>query len=413
MKKLFLLFSAFSTIYFLKATEITDTVSMGANYANQVWYSLPNNEAGNASINDWDIAFQIQGISSSIIANGAKSNLKIYQSPFSVADWALVDTVDIGAWSELYNSDTSWDLGALNTYPDDNTDLGWGVYNMNTHTIAGDSVYVIQLSNGTWKKFKIDQLSSGKYYFSWANLDGTNAQSDSIKKSDYSGKNFAYFSIENKQELNREPISADWDLTFTKYTTIIYAPQATPYGVTGVLQNTGTNVVKAYPVDVNTQTHNGYSFETPINIIGYDWKKYDMNSSSYLIADSTIYFIQRKNGDIWKVIFTGFGGAANGNFIFTKELVYTQTTGISETEKINSVNVYPNPSNGQLNLIYTSNRVENSTLRIFNLTGKVVYKKELVSQSGINQESILMSDLQKGIYFLSLNNSKAIKLIVE
>lgn len=413
MKKILSLTAAFTTILSLTASEVTDTVSMAANYSNQIWYSLPNNEQGNSLTNNWDIAFQINGIASSILANTTKQGFKIYQSPYAVADWANVDTAGLETWSELHNSDTSWDNGALNTNPDGNTDLGWGSYDMNTHIITGDSIYVINLSNGNWIKFKVDQLASGTYSFSWANLDGSNAHTGNLKKSDYKDKLFAYFSIENNTVIDREPLLANWDLTFTKYTTTLFMPQPVPYSVTGVLQNNGVTAVKAYPVDVTTETHNNYSFGTEINILGYNWKKFDMSTSSYIIADSTVYFLQRKNGDVWKLIFNGFEGASNGNFIFTKALLHTQTVGIAAPENIKIIGVYPNPIHNQFNLTYTSNKKQHITLQIFDLLGKVVLEKEIPAQSGINQKNISTDELQPGVYLLSLEGNKTIKLIVQ
>lgn len=50
-----------------KAQTIIDTVSVGAGYANQKWYSLQNDEQGTTQSKDnWDIAFEITGYSASI-----------------------------------------------------------------------------------------------------------------------------------------------------------------------------------------------------------------------------------------------------------------------------------------------------------------------------------------------------------
>jgi hypothetical protein len=44
------------------AQAVTDTVAVGASYANHVWYSLANDEQGNAPKNNWDIAFDAGGL---------------------------------------------------------------------------------------------------------------------------------------------------------------------------------------------------------------------------------------------------------------------------------------------------------------------------------------------------------------
>src|SRR5204863_1348220 len=127
-------------------------------------------------------------------------------------------------------------------------DLGWGVYDFVTHIVTGDSVYFIKLSTGFYKKFIIELLTTGVYYFRWADLDGSNETTASLTKSNYSGKFFAYFSIVNNMGIDREPIYNTWDLVFTQYLSI------TPfiYKVAGVLSNDSVFCAKAYPVDVNT-----------------------------------------------------------------------------------------------------------------------------------------------------------------
>ena len=53
----------------------------------------------------------------------------------------------------MYNSDTSWNYGAfVMNQSSDMFDYGWGVYNIQTHHIIGDSVFLI---NSKWKLEKI------------------------------------------------------------------------------------------------------------------------------------------------------------------------------------------------------------------------------------------------------------------
>ena len=89
---------------------------------------------------------------------------------------------------------------------------------------------------------------------------------------------------------DREPLSSDWDITFTKYSTDYPTQQGTmPYSVTGVLQNNGIEVAEANNIaSPSTYTnYNGHSFLTDINEIGYDWKYYDFASGSYLFDPNT------------------------------------------------------------------------------------------------------------------------------
>ena len=63
-------------------------------------------------------------------------------------------------------------------------------------------------------------------------MDGSDEQSGSLNKGAFMGKNFGYYSFANGV-VDLEPLSADWDLVFTKF--IGYVPSA--YPVAGVLQN--------------------------------------------------------------------------------------------------------------------------------------------------------------------------------
>lgn len=76
-------------------------------------------------------------------------------------------------------------------------------------------------------------------------------------------------------------------------------------------------------------------------------------------------------------------------------------------------NVYPNPNNGIFN-ISVSNSIENQTIEIKNIIGQMVYS-ELASNSSEN--TIDLSDLNKGIYTISLVSESGIstakKIIIQ
>ncbi len=324
MRKILLTSICAMSIIVSKAQVTTDTVSIGAGYANQKWYSLKNDDQGSSPKNNWDIAFDCSARGTSILINSVTGTTLWKYPTADTSGWLTLDTTGITSWiTKYYNSDTSWAVGAFDKgmVTSNPSDLGWGVYSSITHIVTGDSLYVIKLSNNTYKKLWIQSLSAGVYSFKYADIAGTNLQNASLTKSTYTGKNFGYYSLQTNAALNREPLSTDWDLVFTQYTTFI--PQA--YTVTGVLSNTGVKVADVRTV-ANAATFNTWTsqtFKTPINEIGYDWKSF--TGSAYVMEDSLVYFIRTKTSDIWKVIFTGFGGSATGNFIFSKEKLATDT----------------------------------------------------------------------------------------
>lgn len=373
-----------------QAQAVIDTVSIGANYTNQVWYSLQNDEQGSSAKNNWDLAFSVTGQGSNILINSV-TGTKLWLYPKSdTSGWASFDTTGLYTWTPLYNSDTSWNYGAFKQNLSSNPyDVGWGIYDPITHIVTGDSLYVIKLANGIYKRLWIQKLAGGTYTFRYANLDGTNDVTATLVKSNYSGKNFGYYSIQNGAALDREPPTANWDLLFTQYTGFI--PQ--PYNVTGVLSNIGVTVAEARGVDINNVSWTSYSFNTAMNEIGYDWKKY---SGNWTIEDSLVYFVKDKTGNIWKVIFTGFGGMANGNYIFSKEKV--SSVGIAEANgnNIGSIAVYPNPSNGNnVNIIYNLEKTVSSVhLSVYDLSGKKTLHRKPEQHTRILSTKIICSKTQ-------------------
>ena len=292
-------------------------------------------------------------------------------------------------------------------------DMGWGMYSMITHYVTGDSLYAIKTVGGDWKKLWIQQLANDVYSFKYANLDGTNEINATVDKTNYTDKNFVYFSIDQNIVLDREPISQDWDITFTKYITPV---QGMPYGVTGVLSNSGIQVAKVDNLsDPNNYTdYSQHTMMSEMNTIGYDWKDFDMSSFSYIIDSDRCYFLKDLNNKVWRIVFNSFEGSSTGIVEFnTQEM--TSSTFISNLDgDISSFNIYPNPiSDNYLNLIY-DNSSDNTELNIFDITGKNVFNK-LFEGNGFQLRSINLPNLNNGIYIVSLCSKGSVlqkKLVV-
>lgn len=393
------------------SAQTTVTVTTGAGNADQAFYSLQNGLQTSAPNAEWDLAFEITGFSGSILANTAKG-LQVYKAPFSVAQWASVDTAGLATnWPQQHNSEISWSAGALNQgLTADEFDLGWGVYNMITHTVLGDSVFVVKLVNGDWKKLRIDGLATSTYLFTWADLDGGNEQAGSLNKTLYTGKNFGYFSLENNIALDREPATTEWDLVFTKYISFI----PTAYGVAGVLQNKNTQVLQVDGVDPDVAEWWGGAFSADINTIGYDWKTFNMTTFEYEYPLDRTYFVQDQLGNVWKLIFTGYGGGATGDMTFTQELI--SATSVEESGAQGTVLVYPNPVvNGQAQVLVNVPS-SNVVATVHDLSGKLVRQQQLAGLAGLSLRTVDVSGLQQGLYVVRLEGngvSTSTRLVIE
>ena len=402
MKRKILLMAALYTGLHASAQE---TVSMGTGYSNENYYSLSSGDEVSVVRDNWDIAFASDGLgsSSSTIRINGSIGTELYLFSNDTADWGSLDTTGF-QWSQLINSETDWSTGAFqNQTPASGFDLGWGTYNSITHIVSGDRIFLLKLANGVYKKLIIDQLTGGEFTFHYADLDGSNLVETSVSKSNYAGKNFGYYSLQNNVSLDREPLANSWDLLFTKY--VVDLGGGYLYGVTGVLANAGIQVAQANSVNnVLTESWQGHSFDDNIGTIGWDWKSFNMTTFAYEIEDSLVYFIEDEIGNIHKVVFTGFGGSSTGDFIFTKELV--NAVGLTEF-KNQILNVYPNPASGIINVIFSSNDNE-VALSIVDLSGRTVASRELNVNTGMAQESIDISHLNSGVYLLTLRTSKGI-----
>lgn len=404
--------------------QVTSTVSVGASYINQKWYSLENGEVGSQPKDNWDIAFEITGISSAILANTQKSNFALYQTPFKIDDYGTLDTVGISGWPVLYNSDTSWAVGAFNRgkSASNSFDLGWGVYDMNTHFVNGDSCFVLKLSASSYKKLKIVSLAGGVYTFEYADINGANSFTQTINKTAYPGRNFAYFDFSSNTAVDREPVSADWDLTFVRYTAFVNTPAPTAYPVVGIKHNKGVTVAQANNVTnpVSFTDWQSQSFNTNITTIGHDWKAIDIMANVWKIVNDTVYFVKDKAGEIWKVRPISFGGSANGDYVFSKQKLTTSPpVGIDEKGVILArVTVFPNPAtNENVNLLFSSNtNLSDVNVVISDLTGKQVANQLIEVESGLNTYALETKELTSGLYFVTIqngSNSVTQKLIIK
>ncbi len=387
-------------------TTVNDSVILGAGYANQTWYSLANDEQGSAPKNEWDLAFNVKATSAPVYINSA-NGVTLWNYPKDdTSGWAAIDTNGLSTWQTRVNSDTSWVEGAMGRYSDTSNafDLDWGIYDMNNgHIVSGDSLYIIKLNNGAFKKLWMQKLASGVFYFKYANIDGTDEKSATITKADYTGKNFAYYSLQNNAAKNREPLSANWDLLFTQYTSEM---QGMTIAVTGVLQNSGVRVAQANKI-ANTAAYNDYSaldFSSNINIIGSDWKTYDYQNSVYKIKDSVVYFVKPATGtDVWKMIYTGFSNV-DGKIVFSKEKLVSTTILDAKGNSVTELALYPNPASGQaVTVAYNIVKsVGNAEIKVYDLKGAIVLKDQLKSQAGLHTYQIPASGFTPGMYVVTI-----------
>lgn len=108
-----------------------------------------------------------------------------------------------------------------------------------------------------------------------------------------------------------ELVDPKWDICFTQYVHIFYEPDYTPYLVTGALQNVASGVLikeirdKSY-ADVKSEDAIFTAESAYQDVIGYDWKFFDLEANLYTVDNSVTYLIQDESGRLFKLQFIDF-----------------------------------------------------------------------------------------------------------
>jgi hypothetical protein len=404
-----LLFTAITLISMGLLAQEQKEVVTGASYANDVYYSLENGTVSTVQRDNWDIGFVAQVMSVSVLANNG-SGVELYTCPDgTIDDWATLDSAamdwDSMLASPMYNSLETFDMGAfnMNTIPGDDFDYGWGRYNMTTHQITGDSLFVLKTVSGAYKKVAIVQKNpmANTWEFKYANLDGSDEQVVPLNAADYIDNYFVHYSIDSMKFQDREPAMADWDMLFTKY-----YDYTIPYSVTGVLIN--DDHVMAQEVreaGMDQATHNTYkdsAFKSDISIIGYDWKKLN-ESFAYDLIDTVVFYLKSysdTDSSYYKLYFTDFSGSMGGGiYTFMQEKM---DFGVSteDTQELDFFNVYPNPAGEQINVVFDRNG--QADIEIIDMTGRIVYSRRYNS-GGFTNYSVDISSLNPGVFFIRVS----------
>ncbi len=402
-------------------------ISVGPQYTNQIWYDLTSNTQTTIPLASWDIAFFSYNQNASIrINSGAGARLwEILGKTYDDFD-SNIDTTGLTSnpekFVEWYNSDTTWTIGAFNRGRDGfktEGDFGWGNYDMNTHAIVGDKLYIYRSIEGKYYIFTIQDLISGTYTFKYRDLNTSDAITREFSKSSTTSKLFGYYSISSDKFLDLEPLKSDWYLLFSKYIAMISddSGNIVPYSVMGVLTNYELPVVKVENIPPeNAELPDLSTFSTNISTIGHTWKKFDMQNGWSLVPNLS-YFIQRDEDFFYHIYFTAFGGSSTGNITFNSDVLIIDN--VKEAfESSNTFILAPSiiEPNSAFDILFNANSTTTKAeLTLYTITGEIVLTHNLNLVEGLNAFSI-PNNLVSGMYIVSLNingHISAQKLIVK
>ncbi|HLC82989.1 MAG TPA: T9SS type A sorting domain-containing protein, partial [Bacteroidia bacterium] len=129
-------------------------------------------------------------------------------------------------------------------------------------------------------------------------------------------------------------------------------------------------------------------------------------------------------GNQWYLNGVLIAGATNQNYTFTVNGTYTVivttggcasaesapevilNVGIDDANNQYALNIYPNPNDGNFNIIFNVNTPANYTLELTNALGQLIYKEELKDFSGSYNKPFSVIDYGKGVYTITLTNDK-------
>jgi len=178
-----------------------------------------------------------------------------------------------------------------------------------------------------------------------------------------------------------------------------------PYGCVRVSNKIQVNVL---PLPVASITANGPtdfcdgdSVTFNANVIPgntYQWKKY---SNAIPGANSTSY--TAKKAGKYKVVITDPNGCARGSNSNNVNI----TCRISDTPTTNKAfNIFPNPASGTVNVEYSTPIKGLMDVEVMNLTGQIVYSKQVFSEEGVNRIDIDISSVKTGMYIIQLHSDE-------
>jgi hypothetical protein len=76
--------------------------------------------------------------------------------------------------------------------------------------------------------------------------------------------------------------------------------------------------------------------------------------------------------------------------------------GIEENELSNSLDIYPNPSNGQIYLTYNLGHAADVSMEVYNTQGQLVANSSSSVPAGLQSKQMDLSTLDNGVYFLNI-----------
>lgn len=286
----------------IKAFSVAE---MGENYDTQLFYSLIDTKFVSTNpFNIWHLGFYAQNDDYHIRLN---SGSFMYAHPTGETNFnnvtALLDTY----FAQIDHPSGDRNRLAINIEFNNN---------VNDTLFSSGQVFIIDMGSDLlgnlfgYKKIQFTKVYQNNYYIKYANLDGSDLQNIVVTKNPT--LNYVAFNLLENTTKQLEPDRNTWDILFSRYTEILDAGAGIfiNYSVTGAYINTA--FVTAYMdslnkfEDININNIEPQRLTNQQNIIGHDWKIFNIDANQYGIYNNKVYIIKDRNNFYYKLRFRSF-----------------------------------------------------------------------------------------------------------
>jgi PKD repeat protein len=108
----------------------------------------------------------------------------------------------------------------------------------------------------------------------------------------------------------------------------------------------------------------------------------------------------------YTVVLTSSNGCGSDTATYT---ITIEPLGLDDAKTgLNTVDLYPNPAGLASTLYFSASQSTNVSVKLMNTLGEVVFQEQTTAHAGNNQQSIDLTNLPIGIYFLQVSSSSSI-----
>jgi hypothetical protein len=151
-------------------------------------------------------------------------------------------------------------------------------------------------------------------------------------------------------------------------------------------------------------------------IAGGSFKASAATGSTWQSATINIIYLDTLTPDTMYVLFSSSSldrKPKPGSTLLIDDVSVPASTGINDLPALNSLSVFPNPSNGKIHLQTNgAEKFQGGMLTVYNVIGEVVYSFKTIT----GQQDIDLSELPGGVYFLQIKNDQGMgikKIIID